>query len=486
MLPGLQRNSRFVPALVPALLILSLGTANAQAQNQPETASEDLLIVETEKEEQVVPWAEIFDEFQAGIALLEPRVEELDQRQEPPTKREASELTKEFETLNPVWRKLDNRKDEASEKEVEELAQSKQILDRLAALVEQERKFAAPEEQRNAPLIETMLNRFKFYGSLRVRAFIDDDGNTEVDDATSRWGIRGDLNISQASDFFGRLEMGTNILTEASRILGGDPGGREGEETDALPLRLLFVGFEGPWGRSTFGKQWSVFYDVGVFTDQGPFFSGEAAGVYAGGTDGGVSGTGRADMALQYRFAWREIKFGLQAQIRDETENDRTFADTYGGSAVFQSKMGIGFGAAYNTVRDGVPEPQEGQAKLGDEIAIFGARWQNRRWYLAGTYSTFKQHEKDDLDRFFDGDGYEFYADYEFTERFATGLIWNYQTPVNEHPGDYSIHFIALGASYQLPKWWRFYALYKLEDSAASDGTPLRGNSLGLSVFFSF
>lgn len=82
-------------------------------------------------------------------------------------------------------------------------------------------------------------------------------------------------------------------------LIGGDPGTQEDSDNVALPLRLAFVGFEGPQGRVSFGKQWSTYYDVAVFTDQAPFFGGSASGTYNAGTDGGVSGTGRANQALQ-------------------------------------------------------------------------------------------------------------------------------------------------------------------------------------------
>jgi hypothetical protein len=225
---------------------------------------------------------------------------------------------------------------------------------------------------------------------------------------------------------------------------------------------------------------------VAVFTDQAPFFGGNASGTYAAGTDGGVSGTGRANQALQYRFAISQFKFGVQTQIRNKTENDQSFADTWGISTNYQFDEGITLGAAFNQVRDGVPNPKPEQAKLGDQALILGARWQDEKNYYALTYTDFDNHEKDDQDRFFSGYGWEVFADHVLTGRIALGGTYNYQKPEGDHPGQYKIEFLSVGASYFLGDAWRFYLLYKFDNSQKSDGTPLGRNTLGAAVFYNF
>ena len=249
---------------------------------------------------------------------------------------------------------------------------------------------------------------------------------------------------------------------------------------------LAFVGFEGPQGRVSFGKQWSTYYDVAVFTDQAPFFGGSASGTYAAGTDGGISGTGRANQALQYRFAVSHFKFGLQAQIRNETENDRPFADTWGISANYQFDEGVTLGAAFNQVRDGVPNPEAEQPRLGDQALILGARWRNGRNYCAVTYTDFDNHERDDQQRFFSGYGWEVYADHEFENGFGVGGVYNYQRPDSGHPGQFEIDFLSVGASYHLGESWRFYLVYKFDGSTKSDGSDLGKDTLGAAVFYNF
>lgn len=173
-------------------------------------------------------------------------------------------------------------------------------------------------------------------------------------------------------------------------------------------------------------------------------------------------------------------------QLRNITDNDQPIADTWGVSAIYQFKEGVTLGAAFNQVRDGVPEPDPEQSKLGDQAAILGVRWQNEKNYYAITYTDFRHHEKDDLGRYYSGYGLELYADHAITDRLGIGGTWNHQQPDSDHPGDFEVNSLAVGFSYYIPERWRFYLLYKFDNSRISDGTPLRGDTLGAAVFYNF
>lgn len=478
------RSSSVTSAVLVLLATAMLGLVwPAQAEAPSEDAD-----VPTVNREELRPWLEQYEDLARELASLEPRIASLEALGRPLNSQERGELKAEWEVLRPMVEELRSRKDEVPEEAVERARkESVPIYDRMVVLLEQTKDFAAPEEARNAPQIETMISNFAFYGSLRGRAFVDGDGDTTFDDSTSRIGFRGQLDVGKNHEFFGRGEVGTNLVGEVTRFLiGGDPGTQEGSEEVAFPLRLAFVGFEGPQGRVSFGKQWSTYYDVAVFTDQAPFFSGTASGTFAAGTDGGISGTGRANQVLQYRFAISHFKFGVQSQIRNITDNNQSVADTWGLSAIYQFDEGFTLGAAYNQVRDGVLEPEPEQSKLGDEALILGARWQNEQNYYAVTYTDFKNHETDDLGRFFSGFGGEFYADHNITGRFGVGGTYNYLKPDGDHPGQYKIDFLSVGASYHLGMKWRFYLIYKFDNSQKSDGTPLGRNTLGAAVFYNF
>ena len=433
-------------------------------------------------------WIETYEELATRLRALEPRIVELEALGRPLNKEELGALRVEAEGIAQVVEQLRKGKSEVSDDTAKQAREdSLDLFTRLIALLEQTKDFAAPEEARDAPQVEAMISKFTAYGSLRGRGFVNGEGEATLDDSTSRVGVRGQLDVSKTYQFFGRFEVGTNLVGDITRFLtGGDPGTEEGAENNALPLRLAFVGFDGPQGRVSFGKQWSTYYDVAVFTDQAPFFGGTASGTYAAGTDGGISGTGRPNQALQYRFAISRFKFGVQTQIRNITDNDRAFADTWGVSTNYQFDEGVTLGAAFNQVRDGVEEPESEESKLGDQALILGARWQDERNYYAFNFTDFRNHEKDDRGRFFSGQGLEIFADHKLTERIAIGGTYNYQEPEASHPGRYKLEFLSVGGGYTLGDSWRFYLIYKFEKSRASDGTRLGRNTLGAAVFYNF
>ena len=77
----------------------------------------------------------------------------------------------------------------------------------------------------------------------------------------------------------------------------GDFGVVENEDRSVFNARLGFIGVDfGPGGRVAIGKQGSTHYDITSYTtDRFNVFGGQGTSTYVAGTDGGVTGTGRAD-----------------------------------------------------------------------------------------------------------------------------------------------------------------------------------------------
>ncbi len=115
------------------------------------------------------------------------------------------------------------------------------------------------------------------YGSLRAAAAIDSDGNREIRNNSSRLGLRGTKRLTDGIQAFGRIEVGVNMVATDRVILsGGDPGAPIGQGSQAVFSRLGYVGLDTGVGSFAWGKQWSAYYDVAVFTDQFPLWSGAA------------------------------------------------------------------------------------------------------------------------------------------------------------------------------------------------------------------
>lgn len=326
------------------------------------------------------------------------------------------------------------------------------------------------------------------YGSLRALALLDTKGHAEVSNNLSRIGLRGEKPLFGRFMAFGRYEAGINMVANDRTILltDGDPGTPIGQGSQAIVSRLGFVGITTPIGNFSLGKQWAPYYDIAEFSDQFVVFGALGSGAFGAGTDGGLTGTGRAERALLYRETWGPFAVGLQAQNRTLTTNDKQFADTFSGSLIYGRRYGFAVGAAYNEVRDGVPNPTPNQTQLGDKAAIFGARLRGDSFYVGGVFSILTQHEVDDLGRRFDGNGFELVARRTLLPRLWLVGGLNDLSPNSNHPGDYRIRFGAANVVYDFSVGSRLFAGFKLEDSKNSDGSPLTRSTFAWGLNYTF
>ena len=113
--------------------------------------------------------------------------------------------------------------------------------------------------------------------------------------------------------------------------------------------RLGFFGVDfGKYGRFTFGKQNSTHYDITSYTtDRFNVFGGQSTATYVAGTDGGQSGTGRADQTMLYHLKFAKIfDFGAQGQLR--TSDTPQAFNGFGFSFQAKALPGLKIGGAYN------------------------------------------------------------------------------------------------------------------------------------------
>lgn len=472
---GSAARSVAILAIAVALIPGMVPPATAQEADDPDTdqTSQDKLSLD-----------ELVADLRRLLATIEPRIEELEARGDTLSEEEINELRQSTEQLFAARRAAREAADPEAV-QPPEIERAAELEARMNALAREAQSFSAePEEPRTAPLMD-VLRAFQFYGSLRGRLRFREDEPTEFDENTSRVGVRAQLPIGSKSAFFGRAEVGLRLSDVID--FAGDPGSSELAEGGDVDVRLAYAGFETPLGRLSFGKQWGAYYDVAVFTDQMPYLCCEGHVVYNAGTDGGVSGTGRADWAFQYRESTGPVKFTLQGQFRKNSPVDTSFADTYGASLVYRWNEVIDFGVSYNRVLDGIAAPEQGQSKEGDEATILGIRYQRNRFYLAGNYSRFRNHETDDLDRFFGGESaILFVSYYVIPDRLVIAAELDDVKPKSSHPGQYRVRFVTVGASYALRKYWEFFLFYRFENGRLSDGSRAGKDTLMLSVHFNF
>jgi predicted porin len=356
---------------------------------------------------------------------------------------------------------------------------------RLAALDEPVAGPAEAEISDLPPPEEPPFSRFEstFYGSLRIRTLLTEDGDFEFADRFSRIGWSPRYQGGERWAVLGRLEAGVNLVNQNPTIdVGGDPGYAFGEGKQAVTTRLGYVGFETPVGQVTWGKQWAVYFDIADWTDQFYSFGGDAAGAYALG-DGGINGTGRAETAFQYRNQWGPLQLGLQVQNRDRTDNDRDYADTFGGSLRLSASNFLTFGLAYNKVRDGVEDPGPNEPHLGDNATVIGARWDRAPLLLAVTLSRGEQRQQDDEGTWFDNFGCETFGQWSFNEHWSAHGGFNWLEPDDDGVDtEYRILDYFFGAAYQLNRFAVISGEFRLAESRTAAGEPLRSDTFAFGV----
>ena len=346
-----------------------------------------------------------------------------------------------------------------------------------------------PDTIKQNVTLQNIVEKFDFYGSLDIHAVMAFNGYTAIQNGASRLGFNGETNITEGIIMFAKLEVGVNMVDNNNKIIiKADPGYAVGEENNAVSSRLGFIGIKTKYGNFSWGKQWAPYYDIGEFTDKLYLFGGSAQGTYPNETDGGISGTGRAANALQYRNKIGPIKFAAQIQNRhsfDNKENNKKYADTYGVSIIYETNSGISFGVAYNKVRDGIAKPDINQPKKGDEAAIAGIMFQNSSLTIGSIYSVFSNHATDDLGNYFSGYGYEFALIYYFFNNWGIDFGFNYQEPYGSNNGLYKIVYFAGGLSYHFGKSSMVYTELKIDRSREFDGTYME-SIIGFGAHFGF
>ncbi len=193
---------------------------------------------------------------------------------------------------------------------------------------------------------------FQPYGSLRTIISIPANGEAEVQDDATRVGINfatfGSIKV------IGTTEWGINLVQSETSLNAGatTSSGFGVVQTTTQPVigaRLGFFGVDfGKFGRLSYGKQLSTHYDITSYTtDRFNVFGGVSTATYVAGTDGGQSGTGRADQTILYHLNFAKIfDFGAQGQLR--TSDTPQAFNGFGFSLQAKVLPGLQIGGAYN------------------------------------------------------------------------------------------------------------------------------------------
>jgi predicted porin len=352
--------------------------------------------------------------------------------------------------------------------------------------------FAAPV---TAQIEETDLNFFNPYGSFRAHIALTGK-SAAIENNSSRLGLMMISDTRSGWSLLARAEFGVNLVkNDTSFLLAGSDEDRwatlkEGDPDQAVWTRLGYVGVEYKrTGEISIGKRWSVYSDVASWTDMFDVFGGWASGQYPGGTDGGYTGTGRAEKVLMYRHTIKGVFVGAQMQMRGV--GDRVI-DSYGLASYLSVAEGLTLGAAWNDawvdeeIQQEIPGAQDHASAL-----VTGVKYENGPFYIAGIYTWQDGNEaahNEEHSVIYSCDGFELFTQDFITETFRIHGGFNIKIPRDPHPTlpeNFGLNHYIIGAAWYIRPTTYIYSEFLLDDSIYASGSG-RDNVLTLGVWMDF
>jgi predicted porin len=354
------------------------------------------------------------------------------------------------------------------------------------------------KKQRNESTAETDQGEqgnweLDLYGSVRLHAintFNIENENTsrKLGDGASRVGLSGSWSFTDNWDLFGRVESGFDILDSFTPKAQG-----RGDKN----LRLANIGLESDQVYLKAGKSWSVYYTVAGAADRFAIFGGNAAGAYNANSDGGATGTGRTDDALQTMIyidpkSWSRfepfnlnLQYALGQPIPHVRGQDYDYS--WGMSAWLENESHVGVGLAYHRAAvENLEATEIREAGIdGDATAAsLALKTYGSNWLASLVLSRLNNIETTEQNQYFNGDGAELFAQWEFAKDFwfVTGGNWLLPDDDNERTGEYSIKYGVLGVHYSIDSSNRMlYVEWKDDHGKLSNGRK-RKNEFTLGI----
>jgi outer membrane protein N len=371
-----------------------------------------------------------------------------------------------------------------TEKEIDTLRTETSTNEDPDAVRRAERQAHGESEQTT----DTSNRNFELYSSVRLHGINhfepeDDTHSFDIGDGASRLGVSGEWKYTPNWSLFGRVEGGFDVLDTFSEKSGD-------EEGTVFVSRLHNIGIESDWLYLKYGKSWSTYYTVAGAADRFSIFGGQGAGIYNAGTDGGATGTGRADNATQTEvyidfLPWISLKpFNLNLQYQHGEPIPHVKGEHYGNiwsaSAWLEGNNELGIGVAYHRAKvDEIFSPALKEAGIdGDaNAAALAIKTYGDRWLVSLVLSHQENIETTNEKKYINGRGGELFAQWEFRDNWWLVGGGNWLTPDEDDidAGDYQVKFGILGLRYTLDSFNRMlYVEWKDDHGTKSNGQPLK------------
>ncbi|WP_251976910.1 porin [Salinicola avicenniae] len=224
-------------------------------------------------------------------------------------------------------------------------------------------------------------------------------------------GTRFRLHVNYRVDEDLKLLSYAELGVDTAHVLGMDGHYQDGHKT--TDRRQVYAGFDSQrYGRLTFGKQNSVYYDtVGVQTDQWDYdLKAQASGV---GIDGNYDGSYRTRKSAKYIYTYGDAEFFAGWVFPDDDlhlDNDLDYRRKSGGSlgVAYSLTPDLTLTAAYANT-DAEIKGQGDHESYRQQTTGTAITWAPGAWYLSlggGYYTDFVPADDDSVDDYFASDAY--------------------------------------------------------------------------------
>jgi len=349
--------------------------------------------------------------------------------------------------------------------------------------------LAIAQKKDSTSTVKDLLKSVTPYGTFEY-AFGGNRLGTAVMEIIPRIGVEGTWNFDESDKyyFFTRAEVGLHLVTRDDYIeISSDPGGGYSKVDQTFYARQGYIGIGTPYGRISFGKQWGVHYTLAGNVDNMYMFGADAIGVYNARTDGGPSGTGRANQAIKYELTGNKYYFGLQGTFRDVTLNNRKGPDAFS-AATYYDFSNLKIGMSYAKVFDGVDSVTHGEAKINDEMIAGFIGYDKKNFHFAVIAQFFNNHEITDLSRFYKGYGIEYNLKINFGKEKRWSFVNNisFMAPLKSEGLNFYSNWYAFELARRFSLNTVLFVGAKFDGSTMSDGSKSRMHTAAVGFYYNF
>lgn len=350
-----------------------------------------------------------------------------------------------------------------------------------------------------------------FKGNLSVY-YIKSGNTTEINDGFSRYLFDLRHQLDDGWQALAMLEWGIQVSKTGEQLYIGNNGlTSTGPSPDTTWLRQGYVGAShDTYGTLSIGKQWGTSYDIAGVTDYFEVFGAQAQGTYNFGTDGGFSGTGRAEQSVKYKLDYKNFSFGAQflvsdnvistADIPGEESNGVIFNDSYGMSVIYRAPLDIGLGFAYNKADISLVadinkiEPTQSE-KVSDELITAHITYRpygSLGLHAALVFTDMNYHDINDVGKVMEkSSGIELYSAYRFDNNISLIVGYNSlkdnSTTTTFGSNNFHLKHYILSAKYHWDDNAYFYIESKFDDSTlVTPDSTADENATGIGMMFTF